>query len=141
MKDYDDIIHLPRHHSQRRSHMSLQDRAAQFSPFAALTGFESAIEETGRHTDCRPELMEYQTSQLDWMMALLMDGIPRQPMISVTHFVSDPQKNGGHCETISGRIQKIDLYKQTLTLSDIGEISLMNILHMESEDLQAMPDL
>lgn len=136
METYEDIIHLPHHRSARRPHMSLQDRAAQFSPFAALTGFEAAIEETGRLTDCRPELMEYGNAQLDQTLARLLELLPRQPQVSITCFVPDERKHGGHRETVSGCLLKIDLYNKIITLTDGRRLSLGDILCIESPEIR-----
>lgn len=135
MSNYDDIIHLPHYRSKNRGHMSMQDRAAQFSPFAALTGFEAAIKETDRLTDHRPELIDYGKIQLDQMLSLLRDQLSQCPFVSVTFFIPDDRKSGGRCETISGHLQKIDLYKQVLTLTDTGDIPLADILRIESPEL------
>ena len=139
MSDYEDIIHLPHYRSQTRSHMSSQDRAAQFSPFAALTGFDSAIEETGRYTEFRPELLEYQTSQLDRMLLQLETLLPQKPHISVSCFVPDARKSGGHCILIEGHLKKIDRYGQILKLTDGRTISLADILRIESTDISDFP--
>lgn len=138
MGDYDDILLLPHPRSKKRSPMSMEDRAAQFSPFAALTGFDAAIEETGRLTDCRPELLEYENAQLDQMLAKLLELLPQHPLVSVTCFVPDNRKSGGRYETVSGQVQKIDLYNKRLILTDGRAISLTDILHMESP---AIPEL
>ena len=130
---YDDIIHLPHHRSKRRSHMSLQDRAAQFSPFAALTGFDSAIEETGRLTDSRVELEEYGRSILDRKLAFLLDHIQDQPQVSVTYFCPDTRKSGGTYREVSGRVRKIDLYRQIITMTDGREIAVDEIVDIVIE--------
>lgn len=135
MGDYDDILLLPHHRSQKRSPMSLQDRAAQFSPFAALTGFDAAIEETGRLTDCRPELLDYENAQLDYMLTRLVELLPQLPRVYITCFLPDSKKSGGCYETVNGRAQKIDLYRKILTMTDGREIPLTDILHMESPEI------
>jgi len=121
--------------------MSVQDRAAQFSPFAALTGFDAAIEETGRLTDSRPELMEYGNAQLDRTLIRLLELIHRQPTATVTCFVPDDRKFGGHCELVTGKLQKIDLYNRILLFTDGKRIELQNILHMESPDITDAEDI
>ena len=141
MGNYDDIICLPHHRSKKRIHMSMQDRAAQFSPFAALTGFDSALEETGRLTDNRPELMDYGNMQLDRALARLLELLPQQPSVSLTCFVPDTRKSGGHFETISGRVQKIDLYHQILVLTDGRSLSLEHITRIDSPLLDDLADL
>ena len=131
MGNYEDIIYLPHHRSKTRSHMSMQDRAAQFSPFAALTGFESAIEETGRITDSRPELLDYGQTLLDQAILQLQNQVSEQPLISVTYFVPDLLKSGGHLETVTAHFQKIDHYRQLLTMTDGKSIPLSEILQID----------
>ena len=92
---YDDIIHLPHHVSKTRPQMSMLDRAAQFSPFAALTGYEDAIQETGRLTDERMELSDEDRELLDRKWHYLQEIISDRPEITVTYFVPDEKKAGG----------------------------------------------
>lgn len=92
---YDDIIHLPHHISKTRPQMSMMDRAAQFSPFAALTGYDAAIKETGRLTDEKIELGEETKAVLDRKQSYLSDMISVQPEITVTYFLPDERKSGG----------------------------------------------
>ncbi len=129
---YDDILHLPHHRSSRRSHMSMTDRAAQFSPFAALTGFEAAIEETGRLTDRRPELEDYGNALLDWKLAQLMPLLSQQPEVRITYFLPDSCKSGGTCEDIQGHLKKIDLYAQRMILTNGQSIPMGDIVNIES---------
>lgn len=124
---YDDIIHFPHHRSSCRSHMSIHDRAAQFSPFASLTGLDSAIEETGRLTDSRIELEEYGRTVLDRKLTLLLEQLKEHPRVSVTYFCPDEKKSGGAYREISGRVHKIDLYRNVLTMADGQEISIEEI--------------
>ena len=134
MGSYDDIIHLPHHRSKKRCHMSMEDRAAQFSPFAALTGFEAAISETGRLTDSRPELADYGTEQLDRMLRWLQDQLPRCPQVTITRFLPDQRKAGGSREVCSGRVKKIDLYGRQLLMEDGTVVALSSILAIESAE-------
>ena len=131
MGNYDDIIHLPHYRSRKRRHMSMQDRAAQFSPFAALTGFEEATEESGRITDPRTEMEEYGKMQLDQAIQQLQELLPLHPCVSITYFIPDAYKAGGACESVYGQVRKIDVYRQVLVLMDGQEISLPDILRME----------
>lgn len=130
---YDDIIDLPHHVSATRSRMSMIDRAAQFSPFAALTGYDAAIKETGRLTDERIELSEESRAALDRKQQLLLDNLADRPEVSVTYFVPDERKSGGAYVTVSGRVKKIDSYQRLIVLTDGTKISLDDILDMESE--------
>ncbi len=130
---YDDIISLPHHVSQTRPQMSMTDRAAQFSPFAALTGYDAAIQETGRLTEQRIELTEDSRAELDRRHQLLAEHLSEHPEVSVTYFVPDERKSGGAYVTVSGRVKKIDSCQRLLVLNDGTEISFDEILNMECE--------
>lgn len=130
---YEDIIHLPHHRSASRPYMSIHDRAAQFSPFAALTGFDSALEEAGRHTDSRIELEEFGRSVLDRKLAWLLAQKNNQPNITVTYFCPDSKKAGGFYREIEGRVQKIDLHRELLIMADGPEISISEIVNIVLE--------
>lgn len=130
---YDDIINLQHHVSATRPRMSMIDRAAQFSPFAALTGYDAAIKETGRLTDERIELSEESRAVLDRKQQLLLDNLADRPEVSVTYFVPDERKTGGAYVTVTGRVKKVDDYQRLLLLTDGTKIPLDEILDMESE--------
>ena len=115
---YDDIIHLPHHVSSRHPQMSLADRAAQFSPFAALTGHEAAIRETERLTDTFVELDDDRKAQLDEQLWLLKENQFRGPEIEVTYFWPDEKKSGGAYVTARGRVKKIDEYGRRIVFMD-----------------------
>lgn len=125
---YDDIINLPHHQSQRRPPMSLHDRAAQFSPFAALTGHSEAIAETARLTAVKPELSEDQAAQLDEALAAVLARLPEPTRIRVVHFVPDARKAGGAYAEKCGEIQKVDTLEKALLFTDGEKILLDNIL-------------
>ena len=130
---YDDIINLPHHVSATRPRMPMIDRAAQFSPFAALTVYDAAIKETGRLTDQRIELTEDSRAVLDRKQQLLVDNLADHPEVSVTYFVPDERKAGGAYITVTGRVKKIDDYQRLLLLTDGTKIPLGEIIDMESE--------
>lgn len=130
---YDDIIDLPHHVSVTRPRMSMIDRAAQFSPFAALTGYDAAIKETGRLTNERIELTEDSRAVLDRKQQLLLDNLADHPEASVTYFVPDERKSGGAYVTVTGIVKKVDDYQRLLILTDGTKIPLDEILDMESE--------
>ena len=120
---YADIIHLPHHKAKNRPHMSMYDRAAQFSPFAALTGFDGVIAETGRLTDRKIELSESEKVILDQKLTLIDDVIQdkHHPEITVVYFVSDYLKEGGEYEEYTGRVRQIDPIERTVVfLADNG---------------------
>lgn len=130
---YDDIIGLPYHQSKTRPHMSLHDRAAQFSPFAALKGYEEAIEETGRLTGEKQELDEESRMYLDQKLLLLEKnlgggGIP----LSVVYFVPDAYKTGGSVSQYSGVLHRIDRIEGTLAFEDGMQIRTDAILQLDS---------
>lgn len=128
---YDDIIDLPRPTSQRRSRMTNYDRAAQFSPFAALTGFDAAIEETGRLTDRKIELDEAEKVRLDLVLQQIRGELFREPRIQVTYFVYDEFKSGGAYLTRQGCVRKIDSSYGALVLTDGALVPLREIIKLE----------
>ena len=130
---YDDIIDLPHHASATRPRMSMIDRAAQFSPFAALTGYDAAIKETGRLTDERIELSEESRAVLDRKQQLLLDNLADRPEVSVTYFVPDERKTGGAYVTVTGRVKKVDEFERLLILTDSTKIPLDEIQDLSGE--------
>ena len=116
--NYDDIIALP--HPEPRTHprMSLHDRAAQFSPFAALTGHSAAIAETGRLTDSRVTLDESEMARVDAALQRLRELLSQEPVASITYFVPDERKAGGSYQTITGTARRIDTANGVLLLTD-----------------------
>ena len=125
---YEDIMHLSRPVSTRHLPMSMHDRAAQFSPFAALTGYDAAIEETARLTDRQTELAESSKEALDKKIRAIQDIIDLMPEISVTFFEPDLRKAGGAYRTITGRVKKIDNYEKSIVFQD-DTIIHFNQLH------------
>ena len=118
---YDDIINLPRPVSKKRSPMSNYDRAAQFSPFAALTGYDAVIDETGRLTDAQIELDEGGKQLLDEKLQRIRGLLPEQPRVKLRVFCPDARKQGGAYEEITGRVRKIDPVARSLVLTG-GEV-------------------
>ena len=125
---YDDIIHLPRPSSGRRAKMSNYDRAAQISPFAALTGFEAAIQETGRLTDSRIELDEGGKQLLDEQMNAVLEVLDTQPEVTVTWFRYDERKAGGAYIRTSGHVKKIDTYTGRILFTEGETIPLGEVI-------------
>lgn len=128
---YDDIIHLPHPDSPKHPRMSLYDRAAQFSPFAALTGHSAAIAETGRLTDQRVELDEYEMARVDAELQRLQELLPDSPMVSITYFVPDERKNGGSYQTITGEVRRIDTISGTIQMADRQLIPIEDVFSIE----------
>ena len=130
---YDDIIHLPHPDSPKHPRMSLYDRAAQFSPFAALTGHSAAIAETGRLTDQRMELDEYEMARVDAELQRLQELLPGRPMASITYFVPDERKAGGAYQMIHGTVKRIDAVSGVLFLTDQRTIPITDIFDVSIE--------
>ena len=119
---YADILHLPHHRAAGRPHMSLHDRAAQFAPFAALTGFDGVIAETGRQTERRVELSESEKALLDRKFARIIDCLQqgRRPTVTVEYFEADVRKDGGAYRQCTGEVKKIDLFERTIVFMGKG---------------------
>lgn len=130
---YEDIINLPHHVSKTRPQMSMADRAAQFSPFAALTGYDAAIKETGRLTDEKIELDEDTKAALDMKQAYLVEVIDEQPEISITYFLPDTKKSGGEYVTVTGNLKRFDEYERLLILTDGKKIPMDDIADIECD--------
>lgn len=130
---YDDIIHLPHPVSANRPQMPLADRAAQFSPFAALTGHGAAIKETAMLTDQRIDLGEDSKAMLDMKLNLLIDQIAGHPEVAVTYFQPDRNKSGGGYSTVTGALKKIDDYEHVIVLMDGTNILVADTIEIESE--------
>lgn len=130
-KEYQDMLTLPHHVSKSHPKMSVSDRAAQFAPFAALTGYGAVIKETARQTDARIELDEYSKAELDAVLGEIRAQLAAKPQVSITYFVPDAKKQGGAYVTVRGRIKKIEEYEQKLILTDEREIRIPEILCIE----------
>ena len=133
MDGYEDILNLPHHVSKTRPQMSMLDRAAQFSPFAALTGYDDAIKETGRLTDEKIEMDEDRKAALDMKQANLIEMIDEQPEISITYFLPDAKKSGGAYVTVTGNLKRFDEYERLLILTDGKKIPMDDIADIESD--------
>ena len=128
---YDDIIALPHHVSERHPHMPLIDRAAQFSPFAALTGYEAAIVETARPTEAKRELSEEQKQIISSRLYELQNCISFAPCITVVFFQQDKRTSGGAYRTVSGPVKKVNDYLGVLEMADGLSIPFQDILSLD----------
>ena len=131
MSEYDDIIHLPHHVSRIHPQMSMEDRAAQFSPFAALTGYDAAIAETARLTDQRVELDEYERQALNEKLQFISEHLKDHPKISITYFVPDERKNGGSYQTITGSVKRINAVNGVIQMTDRQCIPIADVFSIE----------
>ena len=129
---YNDIIDLPHHVSTVRPRMPMRDRAAQFSPFAALTGYDAAIRETGRWTDRKTELSEDSLNELDRKHRILIEHRTESPEVTVTYFIPDERKSGGTYKTVTGKIRKIDEGQKYMLLEDGIHIFFDEIFELKS---------
>ncbi len=133
--DYSDIMNLPHHVSSGRRRMSSVERAAQFSPFAALVGYDAAIREEARLTWNRRELAEDEKTALDRKFRLLSDRISSHPWVCVTCFLADERKDGGAYVTMEGALWAISSQDQWLQLEGEGRIPFSDILRLQSDAL------
>ena len=130
-RKYNEIMGLPHHVSKTRPQMPMSDRAAQFAPFAALTGYDAAIKETGRLTDERIELDVEALSALDMKYQLLMEALDEAPEVTITYFQPDERKAGGKYVSAVGAVKKIDDFERRITMRDGTRIPMDDILSID----------
>ena len=129
---YDDIIDLPHHVSERHPQMSMYNRAAQFAPFAALTGHNAAITEAARLTEAEQELSESDAEVLNRKLAYLQS-LDEKPTISVTYFVPDDKKEGGSYHTATGIVKSVEPDKGVLQFENCTNILVIHIRDIDGE--------
>ena len=132
MGKYDDIISLPHHESTKHPKMPVLERAAQFLPFAALTGHDAAVRETARLTDNRMELDEIRKEELNEHLQLIKTQLLQKPRVSITYFVPDTKKEGGSYLTITGTIGKIEENRHQVIMENGTVIPMNDIFEIES---------
>ena len=130
---YDEMLHMSHPVSGKHPQMSRYDRAAQFSPFAALTGHEAAVQEAARVTEERAELDEGEKERLNEILYTLLEKYQGHPDISVTYFCPDGRKSGGRYVTETGRIQKLDTFRRTILLDNQSEIPMDQISNIQEK--------
>lgn len=135
---YEDIMNLPRHRSTRHAPMSVENRAAQFMPFAALTGYEAALSEAERLTEDFQELDEDLKAILDAKLQILEEKAGERPEVTIRYFVPDERKEGGSYREVSGRFRKVDPRQKTVFLESGEGILLEYIVEIRSELLEGM---
>lgn len=128
---YEGIINLPHHVSNKHPKMTLEARAAQFAPFAALTGYDDEIKETARLTNERIELDDEVKNFLNNKIRIILEQISTRPVITFTYFIPDLQKEGGKYVTVTGIVKKINEYKKMIILEDKTEISIKEIINIQ----------
>ena len=130
---YDSIKKLPHYQSVTRPHMSLYDRAAQFSPFAALTGYDDAVKETARLTDTKAELDEYEKAAINERLNRIQDTFDVQPEVSITYFLPDKKKSGGAYITVTGCVKKVDEYEHVVVMRNGIKVPIDDIAEIDGE--------
>ena len=130
---YSDIIDLPHHVSKDRPHLSMHQRAAQFSPFAALVGYEDVVEETARQTDSKREQDETEKAELDRKLSVIAAHLAEKPIVVIEYFVPDKTKAGGEYVFKSGTVVKILQVQKKLVLGDGTEIRIEDIADISGE--------
>lgn len=133
--NYDEIIDMPYQKSIQHPHMSNADRAAQFAPFAALTGHKAVLHETARITDQRKILDENQITMINQQLQDILLQIHHHPHIQVTYFLKDQIKKGGEYITITKRLKKIDEYEHILLFEDGTNIYIHDIYEIEMKPI------
>ncbi len=128
---YDDILSLPHPTSKKHPRMSAQDRAAQFSPFAALTGYHRVIQEVARQTEARRELGEEEQARLDRKLQFLLDHLAERPEVQICYFQADTRKAGGAYVTVVGAVEKLDRYTRSIHMADGRKISLDDLWEID----------
>ena len=133
MGKYDDIINLPNPMPTCIPRMSALDRAAQFAPFAALTGYEAVVAEAARLTHDRLELSEDMKIILNDKMQMIVDNIDKEPFVTVRYFVPDKRKAGGAYVEVSGIVKEIDEYERCIVMTDGIKIPIEQVRAIDGE--------
>lgn len=130
MNKYEDIINLKHHVSEKHPRMSRESRAAQFAPFAALTGYDESIKETARLTDKRIEIDEGLKTILNNKLQTILKNIKDNPEITFTYFIKDNKKQGGKYIKVKGNVKKIDITNGYIILNDKTKIIIKDIINI-----------
>ena len=130
-RNYDDIINLPRHVSDKHPHMSIHDRAAQFAPFAALTGHSEAVSETARYVDEKIDLGEDAIKEIQDALNYIQEHISQSPQVTITYFVADDRKRGGRYVTETVKIKYVDNLEQNIRFDNGVCVKFENIFDIK----------
>ncbi len=130
MQKYNDIINLSHYEPKKHKRMSMYARAAQFAPFAALTGYDDSVKETARLTNKRIEIDEEVKALLDWKLQEIQENICNRPVVTITYFIPDAKKNGGKYVITTGSVKKIDKFKQVIILDKNKEIPIGEVIEL-----------
>ena len=129
-RNYDDIINLPRHVSDKHPHMSIHDRAAQFAPFAALTGHSEAVSETARYVDEKIDLGEDAIKEIQDALNYIQEHISQSPQVTITYFVADDRKRGGRYVTETAKVKQLNNLEQSISLENNVIVNFDKILNI-----------
>ena len=129
-RNYDDIINLPRHISDKHPHMSIHDRAAQFAPFAALTGHSEAVSETARYVDEKIDLGEDAIKEIQDALNYIQEHISQSPQVTITYFVVDDRKRGGRYVTETAKVKQLNNLEQSISLENNVIVNFDKILNI-----------
>ncbi len=137
-KEYQDIIHLPHYKSTKRAHMPVADRAAQFAPFSAVVGHESAVKEAARLTDQKRVLDETEKTAIDYILRELEEALPSTVEVEILYYIPDHLKSGGQYVTKVGQVCKLDKFNRVIIMLDgdhirIDDVYSMNITHPQND--------
>ena len=130
---YEDIVDLPHHVSRKHPQPTMADRAARFTPFAAITGYEEMVLEEARVTDDRIEMDENSKAALNEKLNMILEFIDEQPEVSITYFEPDKRKAGGAYVTVTGTVKRIDEYEHLVIMTDGKKINIDEIYNLQSE--------
>lgn len=131
--NYEDILYLPHHVSKKRKRMSLHDRAAQFAPFAALTGHDAAVKETARLTEAKIELDEHEIERVNQKLQYILQNLSNHPETIITYFLPDEKKSGGKYVETDIKVKKYDEREHSVILEDGTSIPVINIFRINLE--------
>ena len=132
---YDDIINMKHPTSLKHPRMPRSDRAAQFSPFAALSGYEDAVEETARVTDEKRTLTDDEIDSINKKLNVILEHLRESPRVRIRYFVPDKRKDGGEYVTVTGTVKRIDEFESVILMSDGTLIPLADIRDIEGKIL------
>lgn len=139
-KNYDDIINLPHPTSSKHSRMPMIERAAQFSPFAALTGHDEAVKETARLTERKIELDEYEKERLNEKLQMIQKNLDRNVEVTITYFEPDSKKSGGVYISVAGVVKRIDDFEHAVIFADKTSIPIEQISDIESDFFKGLKE-
>jgi hypothetical protein len=134
--NYEDVITLPHYEPKNHKRMGISNRASQFAPFAALTGYEDQIKETARLTDKKIEIDETSKNILNNKLQIINNKIKEKPEVSITYFIYDKKKSGGAYTTITGNVKKIDSIEKFIIINENTKIFMKDILSITSNILE-----